>query len=206
MVCQVSPAKTNIGKNCPMSLLEPELPPGLIYVRDWLTIGEHLAAMETIDQNQFDTTLQRRVQHYGARYDYDLSSVGELGSAPKIPDVLAVIGRRLFTEGFFSQVPEQVIVNEYLADQGIAAHVDRTSFGDAVATVSMLESWQMLFRRLDDSEKVEVLLEARSLAVMTGESRYKWTHEIAKRKMDIDGGLKKIRNRRLSLTFRTLGN
>ena len=206
MVCQVPPAKTNIRKYRHMSLLEPELPPGLIYVRDWLTIDEHRAAMETIDQSQFDTTLQRRVQHYGARYDYDLSSVGELGSAPKIPDVLAVIGRRLFTEGFFSRVPEQVIVNEYLADQGIAAHVDRVSFGDAVATVSLLESWQMLFRRLDDSEKVEVLLESRSLAVMTGESRYNWTHEIAKRKIDIDGGLKKIRKRRISLTFRTLGN
>lgn len=42
-----------------MSLLEPELPPGLIYVRDWLTIDEHLAAMETIDQSQFALTTDR---------------------------------------------------------------------------------------------------------------------------------------------------
>lgn len=189
-----------------MSLLEPELPPGLIYVANWLTIQEHAEAVATVDQSTFDRSLQRRVQHYGARYDYDSSSISDLGSAPKIPEVLNLIGERLFTEGYFSRIPEQVIVNEYLADQGISAHIDRVSFGGAVATISLLESWPMLFRQVDDSEKVEVLLEVRSLALMTGESRYGWTHEIAKRKVDINGGLKKLRKRRLSLTFRTLGD
>ena len=188
-----------------MSLLEPELPPGLIIVANWLTQQEHQDAVEAIDQHPFDTSLQRRVQHYGARYDYGSSSINELGSAPEIPRVLNIIGERLFKEGYFSRTPEQVIVNEYLTDQGISAHIDQLSFGEAVATVSLLESWPMLFRQIDDSAKVEVFLEVRSLAVMTGESRYGWTHEIAKRKIDINGGLKKIRKRRLSLTFRTLG-
>lgn len=189
-----------------MSFLEPELPPGLILIADWLTHQEHQDAIETIDQHPFDTSLQRRVQHYGARYDYGSSSINELGSAPEIPKVLYIIGERLLKEGYFSRAPEQVIVNEYLMDQGISAHIDQLSFGGAVATVSLLESWPMLFRRTDGSAKVEVFLEVRSLALMTGESRYGWTHEIAKRKVDIEGGLKKMRRRRLSLTFRTLGN
>ena len=189
-----------------MSLLEPELPSGLIYVANWLTHQEHEDAVATVEQNSFDTSLQRRVQHYGARYDYGSSSISELGSAPEIPKVLSIIGERLFNEGYFSRIPEQVIVNEYLADQGISAHIDQLSFGGAVATVSLLESWPMLFRRNDGSAKVEVFLEVRSLALMTGESRYEWTHEIAKRKVDTEGGLKRMRKRRLSLTFRTLGN
>lgn len=189
-----------------MSLLEPELPPGLIYVANWLTHQEHEDALATVDQNPFDNSLQRRVQHYGARYNYSSSSISELGSAPGIPMVLGTIGKRLFDEGYFSRVPEQVIVNEYLVDQGISAHVDQLSFGGAVATVSLLESWPMLFRQIDGSAKLEVFLEARSLALMTGESRYRWTHEISKRRADVEGGLKRLRKRRLSLTFRTLGD
>ena len=189
-----------------MSLIQPELPPGLTYEIDWLTVQEHDAALEEINQNQFDSTMQRRVQHYGARYDYESTSVGEIGSAPQIPPVLRAIGERLFTERHFSRPPDQVIVNEYMVDQGIAAHIDRISFGDAVATVSLLESWPMLFRRIDDGKKIELLLEVRSLAVMAGESRYNWTHEIAKAKTVRDGGLKKPRKKRISLTFRTLGS
>ena len=55
-----------------------------------------------------------------------------------------------------------------------------------------------------NGEKIEVLLEARSLAVMTGKSRSEWTHTIAKRKSDLIGGLRRLRGRRVSLTFRTL--
>ena len=81
-----------------MSLLEPELPSGLIYVANWLTHQEHEDAVATVDQSPFDTSLQRRVQHYGARYDYNSSSISELGSAPEIPNVLNIIGERLFKE------------------------------------------------------------------------------------------------------------
>jgi len=189
-----------------MSLLEPTLPPGLIYIPNWLTSEEHANAVETIDANPFDSSLQRRVQHYGARYDYGSLSVGDFGSAPPIPEVLKTIGERLFNEGYFDREPEQVIVNEYLSDQGISAHIDRLSFGGVVATISLLESWPMLFRHIKGPEKIEVLLERCSLAVMTGGSRYEWTHEIAKRKVVSDGGLKRQRIRRLSLTFRTINS
>jgi alkylated DNA repair dioxygenase AlkB len=42
------------------------------------------------------------------------------------------------------------------------------------------------------------------LALMTGESRSLWTHEIMKRQNDYVGGLKVPRGRRLSITFRTV--
>ena len=187
-----------------MNLLGQELPPGLVLRNNWLSDAEHAKAVAEVDNNYFETTLLRRVQHYGARYDYELSQVSEIGSAPPIPPVLKSIGERLFLENFFDRSPEQVIVNEYLSGQGIASHVDRKSFGPAVATISLLESWPMTFRKINGTKKLEVLLEAKSLAIMTMESRNEWAHEIAKRKVDKVGGLKIARCRRLSLTYRTI--
>lgn len=188
-----------------MSLFHIELPPGLIYVPRWLSDEEHSAALEEIDNHQFESTLSRRVQHYGARYDYFSSELKGADSAPPIPTILSKIGSRLFAEGYFEKMPSQVIINEYLTDQGIASHIDKNTFGPAVATISLLESWPMQF--LDPNGiRIEVLLEARSLAVMTHESRYTWSHGIAKRKVDVVGGLRIPRSRRLSMTYRTVEN
>jgi len=186
-----------------MSLFEQNLPPGLQYIPDWLSQVEHDAALQEVDSLPFDESLLRRVQHYGAKYDYSLTIVNAKGTAPAIPPCLTQIAKRLLFEGFFQSEPDQVIVNEYLEDQGIAAHIDRLTFGEAVATVSLLEMWPMEFMS-PDGEKLEVLLGARSLAVMRGESRNSWTHSIPKRKTDLVGGLKHKRVRRVSLTFRTL--
>lgn len=49
-----------------------------------------------------------------------------------------------------------------------------------------------------------VLLPRRSLLVMTGEARFAWTHSIQNRKTDLVDGIQVSRNRRISLSFRTL--
>ena len=182
-----------------------ELPPGLLYLPNWLTDREQDAVLREIDSSRFDTSLLRRVQHYGAKYNYESSAVEEIGSAPQIPLEMKLIGNRLVDEGYFDRQPDQVIVNEYIGSQGIASHKDRESFGEAVASVSLLESWPMVFHG-PFGEKNEVLLERGSLAVMTGPSRHEWSHEIPKRKSEKVDGLAKrvIRGRRLSLTFRTI--
>ena len=187
-----------------VSLLEAPLPPGLIYFPDWLSSAEHDSALWEIDSHEFETGLSRRVQHYGARYDYDSARVAEIGSAPQIPPNLYLIGERLFKECNFERIPEQVIVNEYLSGQGIAAHIDKDSFGPRVATISLIENWSMTFRSPNGLEAIDVLLEKNSLAIMTGASRTEWTHEIKKRSTDKIGGLRIPRIRRLSLTFRTI--
>lgn len=188
-----------------MSLFAENLPPDLKFVPSWLSEVEHRKAIEEVDSRPFENTLSRRVQHYGARYDYFDASVKEIGSAPPIPEFLWSLGQRLVAEGYFAEIPEQVIVNEYLSDQGIAAHIDRPDFGPAVATVSLLESWTMQFYSPTD-EMIELLLQSRSLAVMTGRSRSEWSHGIARRKSDNVGGLRTSRHRRVSLTFRTLNH
>jgi len=189
-----------------VNLLEASLPPGLVYINNWLSTDEHDSVVTEIDNNIFETSLMRRVQHYGARYEYSSAEVAELGSAPPIPPVMTFIGERLVTQGFFDRPPEQVIVNEYLSGQGIASHVDKSSFGPAVATISLIESWPMMFKNLESNNEFELLLEVKSLAVMTKQSRFDWSHEIKKRNFDNRGGLKIRRGRRLSLTYRTIND
>lgn len=188
-----------------MSLMEIPLPPGLLYFPNWLSDTEHDAAVLEIDGHNFETSLSRRVQHYGARYHYDSSRVAEIGSAPPAPKVLSAIGKRLFNEHDFERIPEQIIVNEYLRGQSIAAHIDRDSFGPKVATISLLESWYMTFRSLDKLQRIEVFLEKNSLAIMTEASRTQWKHAIMSRVQDkSSAGIDIPRGRRLSLTFRTI--
>ena len=108
--------------------------------------------------------------------------------------------------GLFDRVPDQVIVNEYLPGQGIALHIDRQCFGPAVATVSLGDTWRMELRpAANEAAKPEhVLLEVGSALVMTGSARFSWLHGIAKRKRERIGENWRPRQRRISLTFRTV--
>jgi alkylated DNA repair dioxygenase AlkB len=55
---------------------------------------------------------------------------------------------------------------------------------------------------LKTSQKVEVMLAPRSLIVLNGEARHKWSHGIAQRKSDVFNNLKIERMLRISLNFR----
>ena len=52
--------------------------------------------------------------------------------------------------------------------------------------------------------KQNVLLEERSLVVLSGEARYQWKHSIPFQNFDVIGGFEIPRRRRLSLTFRNV--
>ena len=104
----------------------------------------------------------------------------------------------------FDRPPEQVIVNEYLENQGIAMHIDHFGFGPTICTISLLEDWEMDFR-LRQNEKMPAMLETGSCVVLTDASRYDWQHGIASRKFEKSGDKAK-RRRRISLTFRTVKN
>lgn len=128
---------------------------------------------------------------------------------------------RLLATGVFASAAEinQVAANEYLGHAGISSHVeDPTSFGANLATLSLLAPVQLtltpveepLLGRsgIDHGNWVKVLLEARSLLVLQGESRYAFRHGIRRSKhvaLPGDGVLKRDDGyRRISLTFREL--
>ncbi len=186
---------------------EPETAPsGLIYRPGFVTQEEETRLLECIDSAEWITELPRRVQHYGWRYDYKAGRIDEIMRLGELPEWASELGRRLVKERLMTDLPDQVIVNEYCGKQGIGKHTDSRSFTGQIATVSLLETWDMWFFHPGE-KKIEIPLERRSVAVMTGDARYKWKHEIPKRvnEVRVDGQGKKTRvkrNRRVSVTFR----
>jgi alkylated DNA repair dioxygenase AlkB len=64
----------------------------------------------------------------------------------------------------------------------------------------------MSFRQPSTGQQESLLLERRSLLILSDEARYQWQHGIARRKNDRWHGLLVPRSRRLSITFRLAKN
>ena len=182
--------------------------PGLVYVSDFLSDKEERNILTRINESDWSSELKRRVQHYGWRYDYKARSVNSSMHIGPLPDWAQDIAQRLVSEGYVPQLPDQVIVNEYVGNQGISRHVDSvSSFEDGIAMISLCESWEMVFRELLGKRKEIFRLENRSAAIMSGDARYKWSHEIPSRKNEPgtskDSKPGRVeRGKRISLTFR----
>lgn len=180
--------------------------PGLHYLPDWLDVRAQQALLTQIDAEPWSTELRRRVQHYGHRYDYGRRSVAaDARTAPPIPAWGRELGTRLHTEGHLAKPPDQVIVNEYLPGQGISAHTDCVPcFGPVIAAVSLGSACMMQWTEPGSAARCETWLAPGSLCLMTGPARYAWRHAIAARKSDVNQGQRVPRNRRISVTFRTV--
>ena len=184
--------------------------PGLVYQPNFLDEGTEQCLIDWIDEQDWSDELKRRVQHYGWRYDYKAREVDSSMRLGELPPPLAELAQRLLDKKLVPQLPDQVIVNEYLTEQGISPHIDAPdSFHDGIATISLLESWEMNFyaSKAKGARRVPRLLERRSVAIMTRDARWKWRHEIRPRKTDKheDGAGRRrthYRKRRISLTFR----
>ena len=179
--------------------------PDLIYRPDFLNHDEAVRVVTHIDRTEWNTELRRRVQHYGYRYDYRARSISENMRAADLPPWAVAIGNRLVKHGLFDVHPDQVIVNEYLLGQGIAAHVDCVPcFGDKVASVSFLSPCVMTFTDLKAGNPRDVTLFPGSAVILAGRSRYELRHAIAARDSDVINGVEVARTRRISATFRTV--
>ena len=176
--------------------------PGLRLVEDFVSSEDEINLVKLIDSNDWNSDMDRRVQHFGWRYDYKSRRIDTSLYLGVLPEWANRIAARLYSEGLTPKVADQVIVNEYIGKQGISAHIDCLDcFEDGIAIVSLLESWEMVFKKNANKNKLKAvyMLPRRSAILLSGESRYAWTHEIPKR-ISEPKGLK--RGRRLSLTFR----
>lgn len=179
------------------------LPPGAIYIREFLSREEEGAIEDRLDTGEWSNTLKRRVQHFGYLYDYRARTVNADAYLGTLPGWLETLAERLVTRGYVVDFPDQVIANEYLPGQGISAHIDcAPCFDDTIISISLLSQCEMVFRERSGSRSLAVVLHPRSGIVLKGASRYDWTHEIPARKSDVVDGTKVDRRRRISLTFR----
>jgi alkylated DNA repair dioxygenase AlkB len=173
-------------------------PQGLMAIDEFLSDKEEQELVIAVDSARWLDELSRRVQHYGWKYDYKARKITQSAFIGSLPEWAAKIGQRLLEEGLVDELPDQVIVNEYIGNQGISKHIDCPScFRGPVVTISLCESWGMIFRG-PNSAKFECILERRSAVSISGAARSIWSHEIPKRKKETFG----LRKRRISLTFR----
>ena len=180
---------------------------GLHYFPGFLDDRAQRDAVVNIDASPWRADLERRVQHYGWRYDYQARTVTPNMRLEPLPDWVAELAEHLYHEiGLFARIPDQAIVNEYEPGQGIALHADKDCFGAVVATVSLGDDWEMKLRPVggtrDDDKRI--MLVRGSALVMAGAARFRWMHGIDKRKTERGRDGKRARRRRLSLTFRTV--
>jgi alkylated DNA repair protein alkB family protein 8 len=106
---------------------------------------------------------------------------------------------------------QQLTVNQYLPGQGIAPHIDTEScIGPIIPVINLASGITMLMEKRksnnnDDTDhrvKKHIWLPRRSLLILSGESRYLYSHGIAPRNTDKVNGTLIPRQIRISLTFR----
>lgn len=189
-----------------------EKPPGLFVINDFITEDEEYLLLSLVTFNETEnssTSLKhRQVKHYGYEFRYDINSVDKNEPlSNKIPVECNFLWDRLKKHSYFKGFyPDQLTVNYYKPGQGIPPHVDtHSAFEDPLLSLSLGSSAVMDFRH-DSGKHIPVFLSQRSLVIMSGESRYDWTHGITPRKMDIipsENGLTVVQRRtRTSFTFR----
>lgn len=188
------------GQALPLAVAEPHPNevPGLIVVPEFVSETEERDLLAAVDAAPWRDDLSRRVQHYGWTYDYKAKKVDPAARLGPLPTWADQIASRLLAQGLVTELPDQVIVNEYVGKQGIAKHVDcLPCFRGPVVTISLGESWEMIFWG-PNGRKVVRTLERRSAVVLSGAAREKWKHEIPRRVAEPWGR----RGRRVSITLR----
>ena len=201
-------------RQLPLIPSEPEnLPEGLFYFENFINAIDAEKLLSIIDTQPWLFDLQRRVQHYGFKYDYKARKIDSSMHLGPLPDWLIPFEERVRDKTAellnVDHVFDQAIINEYEPGQGISPHVDcEPCFGEVVATLSLNSDAQMDFSRPTLGEKISKLLETNRLAILTGQVRHEWQHSIPARKSDpadtsFNRGVNK-RKRRVSVTFRSV--
>jgi alkylated DNA repair dioxygenase AlkB len=174
---------------------------GLRYVPDFVAADEETELLARVDAEPWLDDLERRVQHYGYRYDYKARKVSRSMFVGPLPALSHAVSARLVAMDLMSAPPDQLIVNEYVPGQGISPHVDCVPcFGPRIVTVSLGSQCEMDFDPVNGGERVQLMLEPRSALLIADEARYRWRHSIRGRLSDRG----RARTRRVSLAFRNV--
>ena len=173
--------------------------PGLYYIPNALTPKQEAELIAYLDGPQgvwesvTESAQGRRVQHYGYRYDYKRRAIS--GPANPVPEAWKpILG--------LGYKWNQVLVNEYDPGQGISAHIDAPVYGDTIICYTLGSGATMRFTNVETGAVKDLYATARSVYIMSGDSRYKWKHEMIGRKTNRVDGVVVPRSRRISITMR----
>ncbi|EDM02600.1 similar to CG17807-PA (predicted) [Rattus norvegicus] len=136
------------------------LPPGLLVVEEIISSEEEKMLLESVNWTE------------------------DTGNQHCLPEICSSILEKLLKEGYIKHKPDQLTINQYEPGHGIPAHIDsHSAFEHEIVSLSLGSAIVMDFKH-PEGVTVQVMLPRRSLLVMTGESRYLWTHGITPRKFD----------------------
>lgn len=172
---------------------------GLQYLPEYLNGAAHDHLLAEVDTQPWLMSVDHRVQVYGYHYNHAKRAAFRLGDLPAWATDLAL---RLCDDGLLPAVPNQLVANDYPPGSGIFPHIDQAVFGDVVASVSLGSTCVMRFSHGASGRLEELLLEPRSVLVLSGDARWAWQHEIPARATDPWLDDERPRSRRVSLTFR----
>ncbi|KAL7335265.1 hypothetical protein PS15p_200761 [Mucor circinelloides] len=183
--------------------------PGLFLIEEAVTVSEEAGLIESVNKEKWsglgigpNPELKRRTQQYGHLFSYRYRKVlEEYGPLPGFTDFLV---DRIMDNKWMPNKPNHLLVNEYNPGQGIMPHVDAPAlFGAAILSLSLLSECIMKFTCEDQS--IDIILPRRSLAILTGDARYKFKHGISKDLIETtDSGITIERDKRISFTFREI--
>jgi serine/threonine protein phosphatase PrpC len=166
--------------------------PGLYYFDNLISADYAKQLVEYLDNKEKSKwepvgsgANSRLVQQYGYIYDYKQRNHEKLGIVDS------------------NYTFNQLIVNNYLHGQDIAKHTDLKTYGPVIGCYTIGSGGTTRFKN-KDGRIVDLYVKANSLYIMSGESRYEWTHEMPSTKTDMYNGKRINRDRRVSITFRNV--
>ncbi|XP_071643774.1 tRNA (carboxymethyluridine(34)-5-O)-methyltransferase alkbh8 [Temnothorax longispinosus] len=183
-------------------------PPGLTLIENFITEEQEETLLGTLNWDECESVSSqlkhRQVKHFGYEFEYGTNMVDPDKPIPPIPQDYKFL-QTLFDKHGHKYTYDQLTINKYLSGQGIPSHIDTHSvFEDTILSLSLGSACVMNFKK--DDRKIDVLLPARSLLIMTEEARYAWMHGISPRHSDIikteNGTTTRERGTRVSFTFR----
>jgi alkylated DNA repair dioxygenase AlkB len=188
--------------------------PGLFYIENIEEIEENsmdiIGELDNLNWEPLNPKSEnsRLVQHYGYKYSYNSRKIDINNICEPIPEFLTIFQNILtniclklnITNDTY--VFNQCIVNNYFVGQGISQHIDLPSFGGVIGCFTIGSGTTMKFTY--NGEHKEIYVKPNSLYIMSGDSRYVWSHSMPVKKSDVVNGIKIKRDRRISITFRNV--
>ena len=177
-----------------------EWPQGFLYQSNFLTETEEAGLLRTIEDLEFGAydfrgyIAKRRVVAYGEGYESGTRRMAI--SAAVIPEFLrAIRDRAAVVAGLPADEIVQTLVTEYSVGTPIGWHRDSPQFGTIIG-ISLRSAARLRLKPYQGEGKIiSVLLEPRSIYVMSGAARWNFQHSIPA-----------VKELRYSITLRSLSH
>jgi len=171
---------------------------GLYYIENFIEDDSDI--INELDKKKWNPITNnknsRLVQHYG--YIYNYLNYKSNTKTEDLPPILLNIKNKikelcvdidLCNDKFDF---DQCIVNNYYKNQKISKHIDSLSFDNLICCLTIGCDGIMRFELNDVFH--DIIVKKNSLYIMSGDARYKWSHEMLNNKEE----------RRISITYRKI--